>query len=59
MAGNDLTFGRTRSTGEVGYYNMVYEYKQKDVGLRTMELARDLLISLLPENLKKISRIYK
>ncbi|ABK89998.1 cyanophycin synthetase [Francisella tularensis subsp. novicida] len=53
MAGSDVTFGRTRSTGEVGHYNMVYEYKQKDVGLRAMELARDLLISILPENLKK------
>lgn len=59
MAGSSVTFGRTRSTEEVGNYNMVYEYKQKDVGLRAMELARDLLISLLPENLKKTSRIYK
>ena len=53
MAGSDVTFGRTRSAGEVGHYNMVYEYRQKDVGLRAMELARDLLISLLPGNLKK------
>ncbi|MDE4972000.1 cyanophycin synthetase family protein, partial [Francisella tularensis] len=45
MAGSDVTFGLTRSTGEVGHYNMVYEYKQKAVGLRAMELARDLLIS--------------
>ena len=59
MAGSDVTFGRTRSTAEVGHYNMVYEYKQKDVDLRTIELARDLLISLLPENLKKTIRIYK
>ncbi|ASG67609.1 cyanophycin synthetase [Francisella halioticida] len=53
IAGSDVTYGRTRSTGEVGQYNMVYEYKQKDVGLRAMELARDLLLSLLPEHLKK------
>ena len=53
MAGSDVTYGRTRSTGEAGHYNMVYEYKQKDVGLRAMELARDLLVSLLPEELKK------
>ncbi|AFJ43709.1 cyanophycin synthetase [Francisella orientalis] len=52
MAGSDVTYGRTRSTGEAGHYNMVYEYKQKDVGLRAMELARDLLVSLLPEELK-------
>ncbi|AXA34068.1 cyanophycin synthetase [Francisella adeliensis] len=53
VAGSDVTFGRTRSADEVGQYNMVYEYKQKDVGLRAMELARDLLLSLLPAELKK------
>jgi cyanophycin synthetase len=53
VAGSDVTFGRTRSADEVGLYNMVYEYKQKDVGLRAMELARDLLLSLLPSELKK------
>lgn len=53
MAGSDVTFGRTRSTDKFGQYNMVYEYKQKDVGLRAMELARDLLLSLLPDHLKK------
>lgn len=53
IAGSEVTFGRTRSTGQVGHYNMAYEYKQKDVGLRAMELARDLLLSLLPDHLKK------
>ncbi|MFT5950108.1 MAG: cyanophycin synthetase [Francisella sp.] len=53
VAGSDVSFGRTRSAGEVGQYNMVYEYKQKDVGLRAMELARDLLLSILPVNLQK------
>lgn len=53
VAGSDVTFGRTRSAEETGQYNMVYEYKQKDVGLRAMELARDLLLSLLPSDLKK------
>ncbi|QIV95829.1 cyanophycin synthetase [Allofrancisella inopinata] len=53
VAGSDVTFGRTRSTGEKGHYSMIYEYKQKDVGLRAMELAKDLLLSLLPENLKQ------
>lgn len=52
VAGSDVSFGRTRSAGEVGQYNMVYEYKQKDVGLRAMELARDLLLSILPTHLK-------
>lgn len=52
-AGSNVSFGRTRSTGELGQYNMVYEYKQKDVGLRAMEIARDLMLSLLPDALKK------
>ena len=53
VAGSDVSFGRTRSAGETGQYNMVYEYKQKDVGLRAMELARDLLLSIFPVNLQK------
>lgn len=53
LAGSDVTYGRTRSTDQAGHYNLVYEYKQRDVGLRAMELARDLLLSLLPEHLGK------
>ena len=51
MAGSDVSFGRTRSTGELGQYNMVFQYHQKDVGLEASRLARDLLISLIPEEL--------
>lgn len=32
VAGNDVTFGRTRSTGNPGEYNMVFAYKHRDVG---------------------------
>ncbi len=32
-AGSVVGFGRTRSTGTPGEYNMVFEYKQQDVGL--------------------------
>jgi cyanophycin synthetase len=52
LAGNDVTFGKTRSTGKAGEYNMVFEYKQKDVGLRACLLARDLLVSLMPKELQ-------
>ena len=48
LAGIEVTFGKTRSAGEVGLYNMVYEYTQRDVGLEAGELARSLLISLMP-----------
>ena len=53
MAGIDVGFGRTRSTGEYGQYNLVYEYQQRDVGLEAAALARSLLISLLPRELQE------
>ncbi len=53
MAGSEVTFGRTRGTGELGHYNMVYQYRQRDVGLAAGKLARDLLISLLPQSLSE------
>ncbi len=48
LAGSDVTFGKTRSTGEAGCYDVVYEYKQRDVGLAAGELAMKLLMHLLP-----------
>ncbi len=51
MTGSDVSFGRTRGTGIEGQYNMVFEYHQRDVGLEAAQLARSLLISLLPEDL--------
>lgn len=48
VAGNEVSFGRTRSTGEVGQYNMVYAYIHRDVGLAAGELAIKLLMHLLP-----------
>ncbi len=53
VAGTDVTFGRTRGTGEPGQYNMVYEYRQRDVGLDAGKLAMRLLMHLLPQNLKE------
>lgn len=52
VAGSEVSFGRTRSTGEPGCYNMVFEYKQRDVGLEAARIARQLLLSLLPDDLK-------
>ncbi|MEP6388713.1 MAG: cyanophycin synthetase [Halioglobus sp.] len=52
MAGSEVTFGRTRSTGEPGQYNMVYAYRQRDVGLEAGQLARKLLLHLLPAELQ-------
>ncbi|MEP7315928.1 MAG: acetate--CoA ligase family protein, partial [Sphingomicrobium sp.] len=52
VAGNEVTFGRTRSAGEVGHYNMVYAYIHRDVGLAAGELAIRLLMQLLPEDVR-------
>lgn len=52
VAGTDVTFGRTRSTGTPGQYNMVYAYRQRDVGLQAGELALRLLMHSLPEPLR-------
>jgi cyanophycin synthetase len=52
VASTDVTFGRTRSTGTPGQYNMVYAYRQRDVGLEAGELALRLLMHSLPEPLR-------
>ncbi|MFT6733016.1 MAG: cyanophycin synthetase [Polaribacter sp.] len=54
IAGSDVTFGRTRSIeGQAGCYNMVFQYKQRDVGLESARIARSLLFSLMPAQLQK------
>ncbi|HIC16145.1 MAG TPA: cyanophycin synthetase [Gemmatimonadetes bacterium] len=52
MAGSDVTFGKTHSLDEKGRYNMVFEYKQRDVGLEASRLAMALIFDLLPSELK-------
>ena len=53
VAGSDVTFGRTRSIeGRPGLYNMVFQYKDATVGREAGKLARELIGSLLPEELK-------
>ena len=53
MAGEDVTFGRTRSIeGRPGVYSVVYEYAQREEGIEAGELALKLLSSLLPEALE-------
>ncbi|WP_395769192.1 cyanophycin synthetase [Arenimonas sp.] len=55
MAGEDVTFGRTRSIpGRPGVYSVVYEYAQREEGIEAGELALKLLGSLLPEELSAV-----
>ena len=53
VAGSDVTFGRTRSIeGRPGFYNMVFQYKDADVGRQASRIALDLIGFLLPAELK-------
>jgi cyanophycin synthetase len=53
IAGSGVSFGRTRSAGKPGIYNMVYAYKQRDAGIEAGHLALRLLMHLLPEALQQ------
>jgi cyanophycin synthetase len=52
VAGEEVTFGKTRSAGRPGVYTVVYEYAQRDEGVAAGELALRLLCSLLPAALQ-------
>jgi len=52
VAGIDVTFGKTRTTGEPGQYEVVYEYEQAEVGTEAGRLALTLLHALLPDELR-------
>lgn len=51
-AGEEVTFGKTRSAGAPGRYTVVYEYAQRDEGIAAGELGLRLLCSLLPQRLR-------
>jgi cyanophycin synthetase len=48
IAGEEVTFGKTRSAGPPGVYTVIYEYAQRDEGIAAGELGLRLLCSLLP-----------
>ena len=57
IAGANVTFGRTRGTGEAGEYSVVYEYEAQEVGVEAGRLALLLLASLVPEELRGDTRV--
>ena len=52
VAGETVTFGKTRSTAASGQYHVVYQYEQEDVGIEAGRLGLTLLLSLLPPDLR-------
>jgi cyanophycin synthetase len=43
LAGTDVRHGKTRSTGEYGKYNVIYEYREDSVGLEAGRMAVALI----------------
>jgi cyanophycin synthetase len=52
VAGEPVTFGKTRSHGATGQYYVIYQYEQEDVGVEAGRLGVMLLHSLLPAELR-------
>jgi cyanophycin synthetase len=52
VAGETVTFGKTRSHGLPGHYYVIYQYEQEDVGVEAGRLGLTLLHSLLPPELR-------
>jgi cyanophycin synthetase len=52
VAGNEVSFGKTRSTGRPGEYDMVYEFEDEYAGVEAGKLGLDLIHSLLPQDLR-------
>ncbi len=52
VAGEDVSFGKTRSLELPGHYSVVYEYAEREEGIAAAELALRLLCSLLPERIR-------
>jgi cyanophycin synthetase len=50
LAGTDVRHGKTRSTGEHGRYNVIYEFREEQVGLDAGKLAVALVNHLVAPN---------
>jgi cyanophycin synthetase len=50
LAGADVRFGRTRSTGQPGVFDVIVAYHDEALGLAAARLGVDLLRSLLPRD---------
>jgi cyanophycin synthetase len=53
LAGSPVNFGKTRSMDQIGCYNVVYQYKQRDVGIEAGTLGMRLLTHLMPQKVQQ------
>ena len=54
LAGASVTFGKTRSAGRPGVYNVVFEYEEARCGEQACQLALSLLVHLLPADVRAL-----
>jgi cyanophycin synthetase len=54
MIGHDVGYGRTRGTGVVGEYSLVFEHRHETVGLRTAALALEIVQRALAGTLDSV-----
>ena len=47
LAGTDVRYGKTRTTGEPGRYNVIFEYREEHVGVEAGHSAVDLVNHLV------------
>ncbi|MHB8458912.1 MAG: cyanophycin synthetase [Candidatus Limnocylindrales bacterium] len=47
LAGTDVRHGKTRGAGPVGQYNVIYEYREEQVGVEAGRIAVDLVNHLV------------
>jgi cyanophycin synthetase len=66
LAGIEVGFGRTRSTGDEGVYTVVYECEERESGTRAGEIALELIDALITgrpypiaERLHELRKIYE
>ncbi|HET7727458.1 MAG TPA: cyanophycin synthetase [Candidatus Limnocylindrales bacterium] len=50
LAGTDVRHGKTRSTGEYGRYNVIYEFREEQVGVEAGRMAVGLVNHLVAPN---------
>ena len=50
LAGTNVRHGKTRSTGEPGRYNVIYEYREENVGIEAGKIAVALVNHLVAPN---------
>lgn len=50
LAGMDVSFGKTRSTGQKGVYNVVFRFQRQEAGLYAAKASVDILNRILTGN---------